>query len=273
MELVSFGLGIAFPVSSPCLWAMAIVWSQNIEGNHYEVRSAGASLRLYRNGVNHSQWNPNRPLSGSIWDLITLPSLFRPRGSLRTALILGFGAGTVGRQFKELLQLESIVGIDMDPIHLSIADGFFDCAEGCDLMAADAVEWVRASAGDPEQRYDLIVDDLYGESEGMPLRYAPMDAQWFGQLGELLSEDGILILNLVEPDKVKHLSPFVEASLVQRFPYAHLMQMQGYENRILALSRHPFDADQFEANLKEICREYPRCHGVSKRYQMQSLRA
>lgn len=27
---------------------MAIVWSQTIEENHYEVRSAGATLRLYR---------------------------------------------------------------------------------------------------------------------------------------------------------------------------------------------------------------------------------
>ena len=42
---------------------MAILWQQTIDGNHYEVRTAGGSVRLYRNGVNHSQWNPKRPLS------------------------------------------------------------------------------------------------------------------------------------------------------------------------------------------------------------------
>ena len=36
---------------------MANLWQQTIDGNHYEVRTAGASVRLYRNGVNHSQWH------------------------------------------------------------------------------------------------------------------------------------------------------------------------------------------------------------------------
>ena len=72
---------------------MATIWEQNIEGKLYEVRTAGASVRLYRNGVNHSQWNPNRPLTGSIWDLITLPTLYRPTRTIDDVLILGFGRG------------------------------------------------------------------------------------------------------------------------------------------------------------------------------------
>ena len=107
---------------------MAILWQQTIDDNHYEVRTAGGSVRLYRNGVNHSQWNPKRPLSGSIWDLITLPTLHRPLNSLEDVLILGFGAGSVGRQISELVMPERIVGIELDPIHLSIADGFFECS-------------------------------------------------------------------------------------------------------------------------------------------------
>ena len=136
---------------------MALLWQQTIDDNHYEVRTAGGSVRLYRNGVNHSQWNPKRPLSGSIWDLITLPTLHRPLNSLEDVLILGFGAGSVGRQILELVMPKRIVGIEMDPIHLSIADGFFQCSSGFDLIAGDAVDWVNESA--EKASYDVIIDD------------------------------------------------------------------------------------------------------------------
>ena len=145
---------------------MAILWSRLIGENHYEVRTAGRSLRLYRNGVHHTQYNPERPLAGSIWDLLVLPALHRPEGELHEGLILGFGAGAAGRLLRDQLGFDRVVGIDLDPVHLSIADGYFDCSEGCQLVAADAVEWVNGG-GDGGQ-YDLIIDDLYAEEDFYP---------------------------------------------------------------------------------------------------------
>lgn len=243
---------------------MAIVWSQNIEGNQYEVRSAGATLRLYRNGVNHSQWNPNRPLSGCIWDLISLPALYRPAESVNEALILGFGAGTVAAQLRELLSPERVVGLDLDPVHLSIADGFFDCAEGCELIAADAVEWVNECQ--EEGSFDYILDDLYGEENGIPVRCTPMDAEWCHRLAELLRPGGMLVFNLIEPRKVPHLPPFKDAKLKKRFSHSIQFEMEGYENRIVAFSEQPFDEQCYQEHLRRICKQYPRCYGVGKRY-------
>ncbi|MGJ8638240.1 MAG: spermidine synthase [Opitutaceae bacterium] len=253
---------------SIALAGMAIVWSQNIEGNFYEVRSAGATLRLYRNGVNHSQWNPNRPLSGSIWDLIVLPALYRPSGSVKDALVLGFGAGTVAAQLRELLAPERIVGLELDPMHLSIADGFFDCAEGCELIAADAVEWVHET--DEVAQFDYILDDLYGEDDGIPVRCAPMDLEWCNRLAELVRPGGMLVFNLVEPRKVEHLPPFKDATLKARFPHTKVLKMEGYENRIVAFSEQPLEDEAFTAHLQRICKEYPRCYGVGKRYLTES---
>lgn len=247
---------------------MAIVWSQNIEGNQYEVRSAGATLRLYRNGVNHSQWNPNRPLSGSIWDLIALPALYRPKGSVQTALILGFGAGTVAAQLRELISPERIVGIDLDPMHLSIADGFFDCAEGCELVAADAVEWVHET--DEIAQFDYILDDLYGEEDGLPVRCAPMDVDWCRRLAELVRPGGMLVFNMVEPLKVPHLAPYKDSKLKKRFPNSMVLQMEGYENRIVAFSEQALEEDYFVEHLRQICKQYPRCYGVRKKYQVEA---
>ena len=243
---------------------MAILWQQVIEENHYEVRTAGASIRLYRNGVNHSQWNPNRPLSGSIWDLIALPTLHRAKGSLKDVLILGFGAGAVGRQIRELMAPDRIVGVELDPIHLSIADGFFDCSEGCELIAADAVEWVHEGAG--EETYDVIIDDLYAEEGGIPVRCVPMDVKWCEALCLLLKPGGMLIFNMIEPEKIKHLPMFKSAKLRKRYSETVMYRINGYENRIIAFSDQPFDHACLNAQLKRIHKKYPGCSGVEKRY-------
>jgi SAM-dependent methyltransferase len=252
---------------------MAIIWRQTIESNHYEVRSAGATLRLYRNGVNHSQWNPNRPLSGCIWDLIALPALYRPKGSVESVLMLGFGAGTVARKLRELVAPEHIVGIDLDPVHLSIADGFFDCSEGCELVAADAVEWVREESAEPDAvQFDMIVDDLYAEEEAMAVRCAPLDLDWCQDLAKLVKPGGMLVFNMIEPRKVSHLPPLTDAALRAQFPYTKVFRMEGYENRIVACSGSPLVRGVFEAQLREMCQRYPRCRGVQKRYIVSTPR-
>lgn len=247
---------------------MAVIWSYDDGAHHYEVRSAGASIRLYRNGVNHSQWNPLRPLAGSVWDLLTLPALHRPVGSLRDGLILGFGAGAAGRQLRDLAAMERVVGVELDPVHLSIADGFFDCAEGCELVAADAVEWVQS--GQPGT-YDYIIDDLYGEDAGIPERCAPLDDDWCAQLCSLLRPGGILVFNLIEPEGVGRLSFCRKTSLRERLPHRVGFQIEGYENRVVAFSAAPLEADCLEANLRQVVRSFPRCRGVQRAYQRLRL--
>ena len=243
---------------------MAILWQQTIDGNHYEVRTAGASVRLYRNSVNHSQWNPNRPLAGSIWDLITLPVLHRPIKSLKDVLILGFGAGAVGRQISELVMPERIVGVELDPIHLSIADGFFGCSKDFNLIAGDAVEWIHES--DKKDSYDVIIDDLYAEEGDIPVRCVPMDIEWCESLARLLKPQGMLIFNIIEPDEIKHFPIFKSPKLKKRFTERLMYQIYGYENRIIAFSDTPFDLNCLGAQLKHIKRKYPSCRRVEERY-------
>ena len=55
---------------------MAILWQKKIKNTQYEVRSAGQTRRLYTDGVFHSQFNPNRAITGGVWDLLMLPTFF-----------------------------------------------------------------------------------------------------------------------------------------------------------------------------------------------------
>lgn len=247
---------------------MAILWSYTDEVNHYEVRTAGESIRLYRNGVHHSQWNPKRPLSGSIWDLLALPVMHRAQGSIRTACILGFGAGAVASVLQAVASIEDLVGVELDAMHLSIADGFFNCAEGCELVAGDAVAWAQENK---ETKYDFVLDDLYSEENGIPVRCAPLDLEWFNCLASMVAPAGVLALNLVEPEKIPHLPPMKVGELKKRFPYRKIFSMKGYENRVVAFSDCPFDPDSFADNLKQTLQNYPACRGVKQRYQIKDL--
>ena len=248
---------------------MAVLWNYSTGADHYEVRQAGLSVRLYRNGVHHSQWNPKRPLAGSVWDLLALPALHRKEGALCSGCVLGFGAGAVAGVLRAVAGVEDLVGVEMDPIHLSVADGFFECAEGVELVAGDAVEWVRGHLGGGH--YDLVIDDLYAESEGEPVRCAPLDDEWFRDLADLLRPGGMPVLNLIEPGKVPHLPPMRDPALGARFPHRKVFWLDGYENRVVVFSESPLEEDVFKARLKDLCRAFPGCHGVGRRYRMKDL--
>lgn len=249
---------------------MAIVWSENIDGNLYEVRSAGASLRLYRNGVHHTQFNPNRPLSGGIWDLLAITSLFRESDAIEDGLILGFGAGAAGRLLREIAAPKRIVGIDLDPIHLAIADSFFDCGEGCELLAADAIDWVHQTAADGDS-FDWILEDLYGEVDSIPVRVGPDTLKWFSTLADRVAEDGMLIFNIVEPKQIKSLPIMRNLGLLNRFPYGIELSMEAYDNRVLAFSSLPFERSTFRNRLADVVKRYPACRGVEAKYKIRKL--
>ncbi|MFC6979877.1 hypothetical protein ACFQH7_14350 [Microbulbifer taiwanensis] len=89
------------------------------------MRSHGASVRLYSNGVFHSQWNPRDPLKGSLWELLLLPAFFLPGRQVRSVLLLGVGGGALIRLLQQFVGPEKIVGVDLDATHLRIARKYF----------------------------------------------------------------------------------------------------------------------------------------------------
>ena len=146
---------------------------------------------------------------------------------------------------------------------------FFECSEGCELVAGDAVEWVQAG-GEGEQ-FDFVLDDLYGEDEGVPVRYAPLDLDWFRAVSDLVAPGGMLVLNTVEPEKVPSLSPLKDRELRARFQHVKVFSMEGYENRIVAFSEQPLDEAVFAERLRAVGREYPRCYGLASKYDCETL--
>jgi len=173
-----------------------VIWSAHRDGTHYEVRAAGGTRRLYSNGVFHSSYNPSRAITGGVWDLLMMPAFLYPPGAIRRVLLLGVGGGTVIRQLQAFVRPREIVAVDLDPVHLDVARRFFGVrGEDARLVHADAREWLDAD----DSRYDLVIDDLFGERDGEPVRAVTADAAWCRRLQARNTAGGAIAINCISP--------------------------------------------------------------------------
>jgi spermidine synthase len=215
---------------------LALIWQKRVAGNCYQVRSHGASVRLYSNGVFHSQWNPRDPLKGSLWELLLLPAFFLPAGQIRSVLVLGVGGGAVIRLLQEFIRPQSVVGVDLDPRHLFVARKYFG-VRGVELICADAREFVALQSRSGKKfSYDLIIDDLFGHAHGEAARTVAADEHWCADLLQLLCEDGLLVANFASRRELLS-SAWRHGKFRQLNGWS--AELPGYENCIAAFSRNP----------------------------------
>lgn len=212
---------------------MAVIFSRQHNGHLYEVRSAGKTRRLYTDGVFHSQYHPDHAVTGSVWDLLFLPSLLAEPGVIKRVLVLGVGGGAVIHMLNRFVQPDLIVGVELSQIHLQIARQHFDLRyRNLELVHADAIDWLINYAGEP---FDLIIDDLYFEDDGQPTRAIAADASWLDILMEHLSDDGMLVLNFVSQQEWRKSAYFSEDFVRERFATALRFTTPTCHNVVAAL--------------------------------------
>ena len=217
---------------------MALIWERRVGDNSYQVRNHGASLRLYSNGVFHSQWNPRDPLRGSLWELLLLPAFFAPPTRIRSVLVLGVGGGALIRLLQRYVRPQRIVGVDLDPTHLHIARRYFG-VRGAELICDDARNYVSSCIEKRDQcSFDLVIDDLFGHADGIPERSVVADAPWCTSLLQLAGEGGIVVGNFGSRDEVLQ-SGWRTRAIRDRLRGGWTAEMAAYENCVLAVSRQP----------------------------------
>lgn len=217
---------------------MALLWQKRVGSNHYQVRSHGASVRLYSNGVFHSQWNPRDPLKGSLWELLLLPAFFLPERQIRSVLLLGVGGGALIRLLQRFVEPDRIVGVDLDATHLQVARRYFGVRD-TELVRADARDFVEGQLRSKEPgSFDLVIDDLFGHGSGEAERTVVADSGWCENLLRLLSPDGLLIGNFGSRRELLA-SGWREKSVRGQLRGGWTAEMPAYENCVLAVSRQP----------------------------------
>ena len=224
---------------------MAVIWSRHHNGKHYEVRSAGLARRLYTDGVLHSAYHPDNALTGSIWDLLLLPALFYPRDYFKRVLVLGAGAGAVLHLLNRYLTPQMIIAIDCDAVHLEVARRFFDMRyKNVKLIQSDAVYWLQNYTG---PLFDLVIEDLFIEENGLPLRLMHEDVSWLDSLLATVAEDGLLVINHGDIAEAR----FTRAHL-PRQAMLRQFSMPLLQNRVLAYPASGKQKVRFEKNIDDL---------------------
>lgn len=247
---------------------MSVLWERRVGGKLYQVRQAGRSLRLYSNGVFHSQYNPGRPVTGSVWDLLFIPAFFYPQGRLQRILVLGVGGGAVIQQLRRFIAPEMILGIDLNPVHLSVARRFFGVrGAGVRLLHADAIEWVERYRGPP---FDMIVDDLFGEVDGQPQRAIHAGPDWLAALHACLGDGGLIVSNFATRLELDVSAYRTSVQWRGRFASAFALHTPQNYNVVGAFAGTPVTGRALRERLKRIPQLDPRRRG-GLRYRIRRL--
>ncbi len=229
---------------------MAILWQKQVGDTRYEVRTAGRSRRLYSNGVFHSQYHPDRPHSGGVWDLLMLPAFFRSPTRIKRILVLGVGGGTVIHLLRRFLQPQEIIGVELNRVHLQVARQFFDIRKDmANLHQADAVQWLNDYDG---PAFDMIIDDLFGNEDTDLGRAVPADTAWCSTLLRNLSRNGVLVMNFIGTKALRHSACVSEPFIARHFTSSFRLSLPAYENTIGAFLGHPASSQGLRKNLARV---------------------
>lgn len=252
---------------------MALVWEAFNGEDHYQVRNAGQSIRLYKNLVFHSQWNETRPLSGGVWDLLFIPSLFAEENSIKRVLVLGVGGGAVIRQYTTLLaSVDEVVGVELDPMHLQIAREYFGLDRpSVKLIEADAIQWVRDYRG---PKFDVVIEDLFTESEGEPVRIAAADKSWFQSLRKLMRPGGTLIINFEDTAQLRASgSAYLQALPGEFVDSRYAFSLPTYGNCVGAFLATEVDPKALRVKLGTLLANYPASQAAAQKFRIRRILA
>lgn len=248
---------------------MAIVWQRQVAGVSYQVRSAGKSLRLYTDGVFHSQYNPGQLLTGHVWDLLMLPVFFQDPSRIKRVLLLGVGGGVVIHQLRHFAAVHEFVGIELNPVHLSVARRFFNLkGRDIQLIQADAVKWLNAYQGEP---FDMIIEDLFTECEGEPVPVVKADSAWFSVMLRHLSDDGLVVRNFICREDLQNSAGVSDPRIARQFASVFQLTSQYNENFVGAFLRRPSSSRALRQRLTGVPGLNPGLRSTRLRYRIRRV--
>ena len=229
---------------------MAVIWQKQVGEKRYEVRKAGQSTRLYTDGVFHSQYNPDRPITRGIWDLLMLPAFFYPQGTIKRVLVLGAGGGAVIHLLHRYVKPDHITAIDMDATHISIAKRFFGIKKHmATLIEADAVEWLKDYKG---LAFDMIIDDLFAENEGEGVRAVPLTRSWFALLNRNLNKNGLLVANLFSAKELRDSAYCSDQGVAAWFCSAFTLHLPLFHNIVATFLKKESNASFIRREVRAV---------------------
>lgn len=226
-------------------------------------------MRLYKDRVFHSQWNKHRPMSNGVWDLLFLPALLLPEPSVKRVLLLGVGGGAVINQFTHLLSPDRVVGVELDPVHIQVARRFFGVKhESVTLHHADAIAWLKSYRG---EKFDMVIEDLFTEKVGEPVRVATADQAWFRVLKRHLRPGGALVINFEDAAQMRASGAAYQSTLNGKPDIRYQFNQPSYGNSVCAFMGDTVSPAMLRSRLDNLLTNYPACRGKSQKFRIRRV--
>ncbi len=229
---------------------MATLWKQQTKKGLLEVRSAGNTRRLYCNGVLHTQYNPESPLTGDVWDSMALAPAFAPPKSIQRVLVLGVGGGAALRLIAQHFNPKLIGGVELDATRIQLAKKYFGLkGKRFKLWCDNAVNWLERYNS---EGFDFIIDDIFGEIDGEPQRFVPVTESWVRLLCRALNNNGLLAVNTLNNKELIQTTLLQDPKYKKKFKHAFRFQHPQSENAIGVFSPFETSPRQFRDRLKQL---------------------
>jgi len=188
----------------------------------------------------------NALLTGKYYDFFLLGPLMN---QAKSVLFLGVGGGTAVQQILTVYPDVRVVGVELDPEVLTIAERYFGLVPSSRLvLKAEDARWYLESTS---SQFDLIAVDLYVTGH---IPFFTTTIEFFTQLKERLTSQGLLMMHIRSVRSGDELlGPFVR-TIGGVFPSVFVL---GKGNFILVASKFPVDRDSLIQVLQKGANDFP----------------
>ena len=209
-----------------------------------EVHRYDDAIELTRDGILHTSYSPDTPLTGDVWDCLAMGSLLLPDRP-QNVLVLGLGGGAVVNLLSRYQHCRRLVAVDLSPLSLELFERFF-----CDAHADLELELIHQNADAFVRNYDgalfdYVVDDVFCEDDnGEPIRAIPFSFDWYNALCALMTPDGVLVANFGDSAERRR-SCLADVDFEASDENALVLRSTESLNEIVALTTKRADARYF----------------------------
>lgn len=157
--------------------------------NKIKIVKTGSEVSILADGLTQSG-----PPVERIWRKFLTNFSFTPN----KLLLLGVGAGSIFKVTKALWPKTKLIGIEIDPVMISIANKYFpDNLKKAEIIIDDAIKRVNILPS----KFDIIIVDLY---MGKKFPHRAISYEFLNNLKSKLDENGICFFNRLYFDGYKN---------------------------------------------------------------------
>jgi len=195
----------------------------------------------------HSIENKNNVLVNRYYDLFNLAPIIT---DAKSALLLGMGAGTNIKQYRNFFPNLEIDAVEIDSKVIEVGYNYFNIPKEdikTRIYTEDAKSFVKRS----NKKYDVIVLDFYAGDIYIPFYLTTKE--FFQNLKEHLTENGVIIMNVIRlpsHEREDDVYKVISNTIVSVFPSTFVLKIPQ-DNAIVIATKKQTTKEEIIKKLKE----------------------